>query len=614
MNEKSFNMGAVYTNISICTNRTYNLTVDLQWYGFRNKKFYSYLLSSAHKVNAEPCPPYFITGFCMNKGKIIPLNLSESKHAITTLIDIMQSWKEIEFRGLEIQKLEKIKASKFRQPDGNSFYIPDASIRILTGNSLVSFDIPRLYIKWGQIESEVFEFMRISSKNLNDYLSFHMEIELNQESRSLNYKDDVKLFIDYGKGKELIFSAFPTKVIPISSNVIEVRTSNFGEILKKQKMGALSISNCNPKDIFYLISRMGGIKDSNLNIEGFNSQQKGIYTVIFPIANINVDSNLYIANCEFTNGLPSVEEELFNNHSEAMNTVGWDRNVTTSRIHVFAQSYYDAYNIAAEEVEKSLDIISHFAKSSSPYIYYSTQQDLCAWERSDEVPQPKRNEYALIINDTYGGTILIDWRQIKEPNILDNARIFDTIRKSSNTYEDLIFFEKEPNKNENEKQLKALMRSLRWLRRCWESEDLVDKVIFASTALEFSVAGVEVDSFLAREDTDFIIGKALDALKELNKPEYDKNTALALKQKVSQSLNETPLMAKVKYIIQELKIPVTKEEMNTLKKVRSQRNKVIHGGNEDVITVEEMEKVHMLIAKIASWRINILINIIRKVN
>lgn len=606
MSRESFNLAGPKTNIAMETDREYRLTVDLQWYGLEDGKMYSYIIASAHEAKDKPAPPYYLTGFCINRGKLLPLNLIGARKSVASLIKVLKSYNDLALRDLTVAELKEVK-NNIEAPKGkSSFIIPNSKLRILYGEEFEYPDTPSVFISWGSLEAEVRQFDRAIGESASDYVDFMLDTEFDKKLRQIDYRDDAIVYLDFGSGKEQIFSAYPMEAVPAAPNQVLIKAGNFGEELKLQKTSSLSAADCDGRSIVYLVLRMSGLPEENIKIEGLNTAARNIYTVVFPIRNFKIETTLAIGEVVFHPKLPDTETIFFNKHLESAERLSWSDSFTVGRVNIEATTFYDAYLLGAEEVDKALDILSHFARDSAPFVDHSAISELSKWKRLTGRPMPKRERYGLLINNTGIGSVFLDWSHVHQPTELNDRDIIETIKENAATYEEALFFSKEMTGSKTEKQVKALMRALRWLKRAWESESTVDKVIYLSTALEFCVYDVKPPKFLQKQIVKQITKSAANILKSIDENEYaSKGSDMC--NKISQSLTEPPLMIKVQHIINELEIPVSDTDLGVLKRMRDQRNDVVHGRDEHAVTTADIQKAHGVISRIVAARLHMLI-------
>ena len=71
-------------------------------------------------------------------------------------------------------------------------------------------------------------------------------------------------------------------------------------------------------------------------------------------------------------------------------------------------------------------------------------------------------------------------------------------------------------------------------------------------------------------------------------------------------LNDTPLMSRIKNILNSLSIEITDEEYNLLKSARNKRRDIIHGLKDEEVSEKELNKLRTIIEKILLAKIRTL--------
>lgn len=608
MSENRFNVAAIYSPIKLKIDREYDLVIDLQWYGTTDSFFYSYILASDHQFNEAAGPPYYLMSFDLENGSILPVKTSQIRHSIGTLLEILKDYEDISFACLDIGILTELKDNLFIKLQHNPV-IRFKHLHVLT-NRVANMKKPVIKLSWGAINQQISEYRRVIGKQMIDHIEFKANIVFDNKYRSHDIREDIRIFFNFNGKSSLTSTSIATAVIPCTNESILVKAGNSSVEWENQQMGLVSAHDFRATDLMYLIARMAGVQSDRIKIEGFTGKEVNIFTVIFLINNFMLDRNFSVANIDFILGWPTTELSFFNQYPKQLTKLHWSADSVTGRVHVSAANLYDAYLIASEEIEKALDIISHYSRSDNLFVNYSNLSVPNNWDMFLSVPIISRSDFALIINETIGSHILLDWATNREPRVLKDQMLIDTIEQNALIYEEAIFYGQEPNKTDLEKQIKALMRSLRWLRRGWESDVIEDKIIYYTIALEFAVVGVKPHPFMLENERHSIIESACTTYQrncQNIKGNELKNKISALTQKISNALTNIPVMTQIKYAIEQLQIPISQDEIILLRKLREQRNKIVHGGTEKSLSTRELTAAHGIISKLVAARMANLI-------
>jgi len=170
----------------------------------------------------------------------------------------------------------------------------------------------------------------------------------------------------------------------------------------------------------------------------------------------------------------------------------------------------------------------------------------------------------------------------------------------------------------NEKVLR-LQYAMQWVVQAWNTEDLYDKIIYCSTALEFIINGEKgtniLDEYATKagraQFTKAEKKKLLNGLVEKAKIEeiggFPPDILAALNKSVENmirsKLTEYSFATKLDMLISRLNIPVVEEEIGLLKRARSIRNELIHGIEMSSISTLDMKKLCGVTSRILLFKL-----------
>jgi len=155
--------------------------------------------------------------------------------------------------------------------------------------------------------------------------------------------------------------------------------------------------------------------------------------------------------------------------------------------------------------------------------------------------------------------------------------------------------------NEQE-NLTSLFSAMKWLNKAWIASEDNDKIINWMIALEFAIAN-EKDSPLLETNTLKIIRVGLHEIIQKHMQEADETTVNKLCNKFAESCTSTPLMVKLRSLIERLSIPITEEQINLIDMARKKRNLLMHGKEDVSISREDLRLICQIVSTIIQYRL-----------
>ncbi len=447
-------------------------------------------------------------------------------------------------------------------------------------------------------------FNFIGAQGSNDIIdcTFNAEHIGLKKLKYIHFLDDIKIYIDAtGKGKTHEYTGVCTNV-NLNNDKIKMILNPAGfYLMNKSRIKVFVSEKANPLNLIYFITRSSGLPKEKINIEDFNWKARYLYTIIIPIINLKLSNDsMGIGNVTFySSELRNTETEKFINILEKQNEKF--RAFCWAKIYIEGNNPYDVYVKGKQQILRALDTLMHVVRSDSALLNYSTEYKLTSWDKDQLIPKPDATTWVYIQNEITGELIITDIESLIMPNqlvIQDNLmQKIDNIDWYEKMLIDLSY--------KKIKRLEPLFNALKWTRKSWDSEDKDDKIIYAVIALEFVVAGEKAPSIIPQEYLQNVINGALNSFTTLfnGEDEIRSEYLRKLKNKLSQSLNNAPLFAKLDSLIERLDIPIRKQDIKLLKKARRIRNDLVHGRESKTLTNEEVWKVNTIINTIISHKL-----------
>lgn len=444
---------------------------------------------------------------------------------------------------------------------------------------------------------EPITFNFVGYKGSEDYIETTFEDIDEEKVKYLHLLNDVKITI-YSDEEIYYYTGLIYEVNPLHKNAINILMSSFTYNLMKSKINLTASSNVNPFNMLSLVLRSSGMKEDQINIEGY---EKRIYpyTIVIPIKNLVIEEDkIGIGNVVFYPYNNSLDE-LDNAKEMLKENFSIFQADSFARLHIDAESQYDAYMLGKVQIEKALDIINHLTKQDNLLDIYTVEDSYFHWKRDNFILKPTLTSLVYIHNAITQEVVVTDMEQDSEPSKLTLGTNFSERLSKFEWYEELVM-----NSMDNETDLKTqcLFYALKWLKRSWDADNYEDSIIFSNISIEFLLSQEKVNSIIKKSLRKSIVQAGLDEFKsKIDSQSNIQELEGIIKEKISSSLSSVPLMAKLEHLINRLSIPIDESDMTIIKNVRKLRNDLVHGrGNIDVDRLE-LWKMNTLIGMIIAY-------------
>lgn len=445
------------------------------------------------------------------------------------------------------------------------------------------------------LEPKTFNF--IGYKGSEDYIETTFENIDDNNLKYLHLLNHVKITF-YSNENNYTYTGLIYEVNPIDNSTFKILMSGFSYNLKKSKINFTIANSINPFNILSLVLRSGGMKEEQINIEGYEKIINP-YTIVIPIRNLIIEEEkIGIGNVGFYPYNNSLDE--INNAKEILKEkFSLFQADSFARLHIDAESPYDAYILGKAQIEKALDIINHLIKQDNLLDIYTVEENFYHWSRDNFNPKPLLTSLVYIHNAISQEVVVTDMEQISEPNKLTLGSTFSERLSKFEWYEELVM-----NSMDNETDLKTqcLFYALKWLKRSWDSDNFEDSIIFSNISIEFLLSQEKVDSIIKKSLRRSIVKAGLDEFKtKVDSQSNIEELEGIIKEKMSSSLSSVPLMTKLEHLINRLSIPIDESDMSVIKNVRKLRNDLVHGRGNTEIDRLELWKMNTLIGMIIAY-------------
>lgn len=316
--------------------------------------------------------------------------------------------------------------------------------------------------------------------------------------------------------------------------------------LTESKVGFFESLNADPREVMHLMTRSGGLSEDLVNIEGLDRLPLEMIEVFAPLTGVVVDAPLRLGRLSLLD--PSQSMPLVGLFSEGEARKAFEAADCHALYRQVDRRMLDVELRALSAIDTVLAWVVTRARYGLAHLPHGEAQSFI---RARALSRPSRGQVVLSRGlDT--GRAWLRSLAVTAPNEAIPLQSASTQWTPSS-----------PDSLTVAQQL-----GLTSLRRAVDAEDALQRVQALFEAIEFYVAGVRVPHRFkdaeAKHIRKSIPGDVDPGLRE---------RALQL----LQSLNNPPLMAKVRETARRDGVPLTEGEMKLLSRVRGARNDTVHG-------------------------------------
>ena len=421
-------------------------------------------------------------------------------------------------------------------------------------------------------------------------------------------------------------AALPDYALCYRGNIVRIEKRTMAHLLYVQpySIEIMQSSQCknlmfeNISNPFSVMDFVVNYSDSDIKEVVYpNSDEKSVhnYIVVGELKNIEIDiEDCIIGNVRVGNSI-DVSEQFEKSVADLQ-----EKSITVVWVDIKADSLYNAFSAGKKLLVSAAEFLSFMIKNDMYTDWFgAVETDSKVWDIRSHSPKISLGPVFYIENCILGDALTITD---------ENRSIPDRIKldeKAEYLFEyDWIesFFRELEAAN---KKVLRLQYALNWIVQAWNTEDIYDRVIYCSMALEFIVNGEKgrniFDEYAAKagrdsftkserkalinsiiekihiEQTDGFLQDHLDAINE------------SIGKMVRSRLTEVSFGSKLDLLISRLHIPISGEERELLNKARKIRNELIHGLDMSGISTLEIKKLCGVTSRILMYK---LMDILRK--
>jgi len=417
---------------------------------------------------------------------------------------------------------------------------------------------------------------------------FFVNIVKNPDFLKIDYRDPVK--IKWLDSNELAFNGYAHEVNVSENSALFLCTGGPRRISESRLNSELI--GLTPQDAIYFTA-----SSANMNMV-FDGGPKPLlvkraFTVIFPVSGLNLPSEFTIENVLFTNNINRFLNDRIKG-SQTIRNYPWKVATSFAVVQVIAEHYKESFTKAEEVAKRAVDWIQFRTDISLPSITDEGKTIMLSYNMSKAFSKCSVILYGLAIDSATNGSIfnLLNV-QSGHPLVFHHSPqdFFDPLIPTLDKLSHLNLRYSE--------SVQPLYETLSWLMQSFEVESLVDNLLQLWIAFEFICTNEKGTKLVA----DTSIDASVIAVQSLNLPEADKSALVESVKRV----NDPPLMVKWQALLRRLNVLLTTEEQQLIRKLRTERNNLIHGKKSCKLTIDDLDKFRSILERIFIKKASVLI-------
>ncbi|WP_242315873.1 HEPN domain-containing protein [Bacillus cereus group sp. BfR-BA-01355] len=533
---------------------------------------------------------YIILGFDFKHEQIIPIENSNINYVLNEIQKFISSkFNSINLniealdKNIEYFSKQKLKKSNFYTNENITIFVSSQRNIIPTQCEIYSNEVlysPNKSIVIHNRSGLLYGEIEFDGVQKNDFLKLHFS-----ETLILKYYVDNEII----ETASIIY-----EVVSVNSNSFVLILSNFIHDLSNMRVNHSS-QTLNPHSAFFEVLRTAGISKEQINIKGFE-KTNAPYLIIIPIEDLEINIKefglgdiTFLSKQESFNRVKGFEELFVKELNEEFNVF--------AHTIVESENTYDAYLLGLQKIQQAVDVLVHLTKNERTFNFFNLGDYINNWSRSRIYQHPKCSTFYYAENIIGFEKVFSDSKKIRCDNSLEIDSYLEKIIEELDWYEHVLYRKLQGEESKIEKQL---FNALKWLSRSWRTNNIEDKVIYTSIAMEFLVDEVKTEPYIPKQVKSEFKGLLKNLLK--NNAIFTEDISKKIIEKSLQGLSEPPLKIKVKTLIEQLKVPINEEEFEKIWSVRNYRNDMVHGRSELEINPDIVLLANIFLGELIAYR------------
>jgi hypothetical protein len=408
---------------------------------------------------------------------------------------------------------------------------------------------------------------------------FYIKISQNPEFFNLDYRDPVK--ITWLDTNQLAFNGFSHEVYASEDSVLFLCYGGPRRLFQGKIV--YEFIDVPQIDAIYFMGKSANMPTIfEGGVQPLLVQRN--FKVIFPVSGLILPSEFTIQGILFTNDI----SKILTDRIKGSKTIGnnpWKGNVSFAVVEATAEHFLDALTKAEIVAKRAVDWIHFRTDISLPFISDNGKKVLLSYNMSKAFSKCYLIPYGLAIDSITNGAVfnLLNV-QSGHPLVFHHSPqdFFDPLIPTLGKLEQI--------KNQYSESVQPLYETLSWLMQSFEIESLIDNLLQLWIAFEFLCTNEKVSKLV----TESNINNSILAVQNLSLPAHEE---IALIETLKQ-VNDPPLMVRWQTLMDRLGLMLTSNEQQLIRKLRTERNNLIHGKTSCQLSIEDLEKFRSILEKV----------------
>lgn len=370
-------------------------------------------------------------------------------------------------------------------------------------------------------------------------------------------------------GARRLFTGFVTATV-VRHDELTVQCASWPSL--EDPMAGATVSRANNLDMLYALMRESGLPDDRICIEGIDRLPTQIFEVVAPVGGLVLSGRVRIGPVTFLPpGAADVTVHALGEHELVAEFCAGGAFAVA---HVTASRQFSAESAGLRLIDSGIawaNLRLRYSSGASPSGQYE------GWSRVQLRQLASRSDLVAVRGLTTGWS----WLRRRRPQSMD-----EVVLTASGELAAVAALEH----SDSESGLRAATVAA---ARAVSATDPLTRITAVSECLEFYAGSTELEGAFTRRDRKRLLAAARGFPQEKRE---------RVKQLVG-DLNKSPLLARVRHRCAVDAVPISNEDMELLKRVRGQRNDLVHG-KRDLADDREIDRAVALLARILVYAAN----------
>ena len=412
--------------------------------------------------------------------------------------------------------------------------------------------------------------------------NFFVNLKENPKFCDIDLRDEIEVF--FTDNNQKVFGGFPHSVSysPFSAVFLCLggdRRLHEGRITTE----FLIDFKTEGADALYFLAESAGFKSKFHGESGPNLSSRQ-FKVIFPVHGLKIPCDFRVENVLFTSKLQNELADKAKKGKTLLHPL-WSGASVFVVVVIEGKHFFEALVQAEIVAQRAVDWIQLRTDLTIPCISIAGKKRLIYYNLRKNFSRCQLSRYGLVIDLKTGSAIFhrLDVRAGHPLVIKYNPDEFiqpivPICRKITSV------------SNKNEKEIQRLHQALNWMMFSFEKELPINNLLQLWISCEFICSNEKVPGIVERQS----IKKAIASIKKLDIPENEKDELV----KSICEVNDPPLIVKWNHLLDRLKVQLTAQELYLISRLRSARNKIMHGDKEIKVSIGEIEKLRSILERV----------------